>query len=65
MAELAGEAYVPDLVMEDSGKISWNPRAMISQRGTRLHFTMHAHVHGRIWKKKGRSLHLNYHMEKG
>ena len=38
MAELAGEAYVPDLIMKGSDKISWNPRAMISQRGatTRL-----------------------------
>jgi len=29
MAELAGEAYVPDLITKGSGKISWNPRAMI------------------------------------
>ena len=28
MAELAGEAYVPDQIMKGSGKISWNPRVM-------------------------------------
>ena len=30
MAELAGEAYVPDLIMKGSDKISWNPRVMIA-----------------------------------
>ena len=55
MAELAGEAYVPDQITKGSGKISWNPRAMISQRGATTRLAMDAHVHGRIWEKRGLS----------